>query len=280
MIKQFLKKYIPILIGKKIMLQGVFNSKGAVKQAFDLFCTPRKGKIQPHEEDFLASADSIKIDTNGHNIQIYHWEGTGKTILLLHGWESNSFRWKNLVVHLKKANFNILAVDSPAQGQSSGKYLSVPLYTTCLKDIAEIYKPEVLIGHSLGGMTAIYYQYLVHSETIEKIIALGPPSELKLFMKSFQNTLRFSDSFMKKVDDYLFNRFGFYAKDFSIATFAKEIKKPGLLVLEKYDELAPFELSTKIARNWKDCELFTVKNIGHSLQSPEINHKIISFLQS
>ena len=262
------------------MLKSFFNSKAAAKEAFDLFCTPRKGKIQAHEEDFLASADSIKIDTNGHKIQMYHWEGSGKTILLLHGWESNSFRWKNLVSHLQKANFNIIAVDGPAQGQSSGKYLSVPLYTACVKDIAKIYKPSILLGHSLGGMTAIYYQYKVQSSTIEKIITLGPPSELKLFMKGFQNTLKFSDSFMKKVDNYLFSLFGFYTEDFSIASFAKELKNPGLLILEKYDELAPYKLSTKIAKNWKACELFTVENIGHSLQAPEINKKIISFLKS
>jgi len=152
------------------------------------------------------------------------------------------------------------------------------LYTECVKEIARIYKPEVLIGHSLGGMTSIYYQYLEKSSNIEKIIALGPPSELKLFMKGFQNTLKVSDNFMQKMNAYLHQRFGFYAEDFSISNFAKELKVKGLLILEKYDELAPYKLSTKIARNWKDCELYTVEDIGHSLQSQEINAKIIAFL--
>ncbi len=276
--EQLIKKYLPILIGKQLMIKEKFSPQKAIKEAFNLFCTPRKGKIKPYEKDFLASADGIKIETNNHEIQMYHWEGKGKTVFLLHGWESNSFRWRNLVPKLQEKQFNIIAIDGPAQGQSSGKYLSVPLYTECIKDIAALYKPEILIGHSLGGMTAIYYQYIMQSDFIEKIVTLGPPSELKLFLKAFQDTLKVSDSFMKKLDSYLFERFGFYAADFSIANFAKEIKQKGLLILEKYDELAPYPLSTKIARNWKECELFTVENIGHSLQDPKINDKIVAFL--
>lgn len=278
--KKLLSKYIPLLIGKKLQIQSVFNSEKAVSTAFNLFCTPRKGKLQPHEKDFLASADSVKIETNGHTIKMYHWEGAGKTVVLLHGWESNSFRWRFLVPLLQEQGYNILAVDAPAQGASSGKYLNVPLYTDCLKDIAAIYKPEVILGHSLGGMTAIYFQYLTQSSSVKKIITLGPPSELHLFMKGFQNTLGLSDGFMRKMNNYLQKRFGFYAEDFSIAKFAKEIQVEGLLVLEKYDDLAPYPISAKIARNWKQCELFTVENVGHSLQSPEINKKIIASLAS
>lgn len=278
--KKLILKCIPFLIGKKLQIQSFFNSEKAVETAFNLFCTPRKGRVRPQEKDFLASADSVKIETNNHTIQVYHWEGTGKTVILLHGWESNSYRWRFLVPLLQKQNYNILAVDAPAQGASSGKYLSVPLYTECVKDIAEIYKPEIIIGHSLGGMTAIYYQYLVQSLAIKKIITLGPPSELNLFMKGFQTTLGLTDKFMRKMNTYLNERFGFYAEEFSIANFAKELKVEGLLVLEKYDPLAPYLLSTKIARNWNNCELFTVENIGHSLQSPEINKKIVAYLES
>lgn len=276
--KKLLLKCLPIFIGKKLQIQSLFNIEKAVATAFNLFCTPRKGKTLPQEKDFLASADSVKINTNNHDIQLYHWEGSGKTIILLHGWESNSYRWRFLVPLLQEEGYNILAVDAPAQGGSSGKYLSVPLYTDCLKDIAEIYNPEVIIGHSLGGMTAIYYQYLQQSPNIEKIIALGPPSELNLFMKGFQNTLGLSDAFMVKMNTYLYNRFGFYAEDFSIANFAKKLDVQGLLVLEKYDDLAPYVLSIKIARNWEKCELFTVEKVGHSLQSPNINKKIIASL--
>lgn len=275
-----LKKLIPLVIGKLIQIKALFTPKSAIKQAFNLFCTPRKGRANKKHQDFFNTAVEEKFNTNNHQIQTYHWQGDGETIILLHGWESNSFRWQSLIEVLIKENYNIIAIDAPAQGNSSGKYLNVPLYTACVQDIIKIHKPSILIGHSLGGMTAIYNQLKYKNPCIEKIIALGPPSELSFFMKSFQMTLGFSDKFMKKMDDYLKARFGFYAREFSVAEFAKSITIGGLLILEKKDNLAPYKYSKRIADNWENCELFTVENIGHSLQSPIIDEKIVHYLKS
>ena len=275
-----LKKFIPLAIGKYLEVKAIFTPQKATQQAFNIFCTPRKGRASDKHQDFFETAIEEKITTNNHQIQTYHWQGNGKTIILLHGWESNSFRWKSLIKQLQKEDYNIIAIDAPAQGNSSGKYLNVPLYTACAKDIIEIHKPSIIIGHSLGGMTAIYHQIEYNNPCVEKIIALGPPSELSFFMKSFQMTLGFSDKFMNKLDEYLKERFGFYAKQFSVSEFAKSMNVDGLLILEKYDDLAPYKYSKRIADNWKNCELFTVENIGHSLQSPIIDTELISYLKT
>ncbi len=273
-----IKKIVPILIGKQLKFRALWSSDKAAEQAFNLFCSPQKGRVRPEEEDFLEDAKLEKVLTKGHKIQTYQWEGSGDTILLLHGWESNSYRWRSLVAELQNTNFNIIAVDAPGQGYSSGKYLSVPLYMDCIQDIIEKHQPTVVIGHSLGGMTAIYNQYTHPESSVEKLVALGPPSELSFFMKGFQNTLDLSVQFMSKMDEYLFGRFGFYAAGFSIAKFAENLKIPGLLILEKNDELAPYKYSKRIADNWNKCELYTVENVGHSLQSDAINKKILSYL--
>ena len=279
MSKKF-QKILPVLIGKQIRLRSLWNAEKATRQAFNLFCSPQKGRVLQHEANFLDPAKNKRVLTNGHKIQTYHWPGSGKTVLLVHGWESNSFRWKSLIEALQKKNYNIIAVDSPGQGYSSGKFLNVPLYTDCIKDIIEAERPEIIIGHSLGGMTAIYHQFKYANPSIKKIVVLGPPSELKFFMKGFQDTLQLSNKFMGKMDDYLYSRFGFYAKEFSIAEFAKSLKVPGLVILEKKDKLAPYKYSKKIADNWKDGELYTVEDVGHSLQSEEINKKILEYIKN
>ena len=52
----------------------------------------------------------------------YRWLGKKETILLAHGWESNSFRWKDLIVKLDTAlDYNVIALDAPAHGRSSGE---------------------------------------------------------------------------------------------------------------------------------------------------------------
>jgi len=275
-----IQKIIPLAIGKYLQTKAIIAPKKATKQAFNLFCTPRKGKASAKHQEFFDTAVEERIHTNDHLIQTYLWKGTGKTILLIHGWESNSYRWKSLILKLKEENYNIIAVDAPAQGNSSGKYLSVPLYTECIKDIIANHQPAIIIGHSLGGMTAIYQQMKHNNPCVQKIIALGPPSELSFFMKSFQQTIGVSDNFMKKIDDYLKKRFGFYSKQFSISEFAKEVKIPGLLILEKRDKLAPYKYSKRIADNWTNCELYTVDGIGHSLQSVAIDEKVINYIKA
>lgn len=279
-----MKKFFTYLfvksVGMRLQLLHFFNKKKAAHIAFDLFCSPRKGRTKSHERDFLSSADSVKIETNGHRIQMYHWEGNGPTIFLLHGWESNSFRWRFLVPLLQEKGYNIIAIDAPGHGSSSGKHLHVPLYTKCIKDIAKIYQPEIFIGHSLGAMSSVYYHYLENTSHLKKIVALGPPSELPLFLKNFQSILGLSDNLMRSMDDYIYELFGFYSKDFSIANFAKKLELEGLLILDKNDPLAPYKLSLRIAKNWKNCELFTVEGVGHSLQSEAINQKIIQSLSS
>ncbi len=275
-----LQKIIPLAIGKYLQAKAIIAPKKAIEEAFNIFCTPRKGKATEKHQEFFDTSLEERIETNGYKIQTYTWAGENKTILLLHGWESNSYRWKTLVTELQKQNHNIIAIDAPGQGNSSGKYLSVPLYTECVKDIIETQKPSIVIGHSLGGMTAVYQQIKYLNPCIEKIIALGPPSELSFFLKSYQQTIGVSDKFMKKFDEYLKNRFGFYSKEFSIARFAKEIKIKGLLILEKNDKLAPYKYSKRIADKWVNCELYTVERIGHSLQSDGINKKIIAYINS
>ena len=275
-----LQKFIPLAIGKYLQVKAIITPKKAIHEAFNIFCTPRKGKSTKKHQEFFDTSLEERIETNEHQIQTYTWVGENKTILLLHGWESNSYRWKNLILELQKNNYNIIAVDAPGQGNSSGKYLSVPLYTECVKNIIEYHKPSIIIGHSLGGMTAIYQQYKHKNSCVKKVITLGPPSELSFFMKSFQQTIGVSDKFMDKLESYLKKRFGFYSKEFSIAKFAKQINIDGLLILEKNDKLAPYKYSKRIAENWQNCELFTVEGVGHSLQSNIINKKIVTYINS
>jgi len=274
------KKIIPLCLGKYLQLKAIIAPKKAIEQAFNIFCTPQRGRATEKHQDFFDTALEEKFVTNNHEIQTYHWEGNGETIVLLHGWESNSFRWKSLVELLIKEDYNIIAIDAPAQGNSSGKYLNVPLYTACANDIINVHKPSILMGHSLGGMTAIYYQFKHNNSDLKKILTLGPPSELSLVLKSFQMTLGLSTKFMTNMNSYLFKKFGFYAEQFSISEFAKNIKTNGLLILEKRDKLAPFKYSKPIADNWENCELYTVENVGHSLQSTDINTKILNYLKA
>ena len=100
--------------------------------------------------------------------ETYNWDGEKETVLLLHGWESNSFRWRNLIGHLKREGYRVLAFDAPAHGHSSGSLFNVIRYTECTQTIVSRYNPDYIIGHSVGGMTAVYHQYRFPGNSLKK----------------------------------------------------------------------------------------------------------------
>lgn len=195
------------------------------EMAFTVFCKVRKGRIRPHQKEFLFPAKKEVVSSNGHQIQVYEWPGEGPTILLVHGWESNTWRWHKLIAHLQRAKYRILAFDAPGHGGSSGSELYVPLYAKVTHDLLQRYQPKHIIGHSVGGMTILFNEYKNPDPHIEKMVTIGAPSEFHEIMHHYQQLLGFSNRVMAAVDDFVQARFGFTIAEFSSARFAIENQK-------------------------------------------------------
>lgn len=272
------KKILPKVLGLKLNSLFFVRPEAAISQAFYLFCGPRRGKINPEQKKFLDPAKNGKINLGKQIIQSYHWKGNKETILLLHGWESNTQRWQQLIEKLQQENYNIIAFDAPAHGDSSGKLFNVPLYSKCVTVFVEKHRPDYIIGHSIGAMTTIYEQRL-SPISAKKIVLLGAPSELMFIMKDFQKTLNLSSRFMKGFEAYFNKKFGFSFKEFSTAKFAEKIKQPGLLIHDTYDKIVPVSASKAIHKNWNNSKLIITEGAGHSLNNDAIHAEIISFLK-
>src|SRR6056300_859744 len=104
--------YLPKIIGNSINFISYFSSEYAAKLAVKVFSTPRNGKLNKDEESYLDSAIQKNITYKGFTLKTYLWSGEKQTILLAHGWDSNSFRWKDLIELLKVEEYNIIAIDA------------------------------------------------------------------------------------------------------------------------------------------------------------------------
>lgn len=274
-----LKKYLPIIVGKRILFLFLLAPKKAVHKAFVLFCTPRKGQVSEDQAYFLEEAEDEVVIFKQLKIQTYRWPNIGPTIMLVHGWDSNTHRWKTLVEKLHQLEYTVIAFDAPAHGYSSGKTLNVPLYTECVQKIVELYRPNHIVGHSLGAMATIFHQFNYPDSEIEKLVVLAPPTKFSSIINGYQKTLRLSDKFITALSLYFKELFGFYFKEFSMAEFAKNIKKPGLLIHDKNDKIAPYNEAEEIAKNWENIQFITTEDFGHSLFFDEVDDAIIDFLK-
>ncbi|MDT0540486.1 MULTISPECIES: alpha/beta fold hydrolase [Croceitalea] len=278
--KKILTKFIPLAYGRLFNIIVLFNPKAAAVKAFDIFCTIRKGKILPHQKDFLDSAKLALEIVGEHKVQTYQWSGTGETVLLMHGWESNTFRWRNLITKLKKHNYNIIALDAPAHGYSTGNRLHVPLYSQASRHMLDTYKPKYVVAHSVGGMTILFDHFKNQESSVEKIITIGAPCEFSQFMDHYQGLLKFNNNVREAMDIRLKEWLGFHFHEFSSARFVANNTKKGLLFHDEDDLQVPFSASKKVHEHWKGSELIATKGFGHSMHQESVNEQIIAFLKS
>lgn len=278
--KKLLKKILPVFYGQWLNFIALFNTQKAAKIAFDIFCTIRKGRVLHAQKDFLDSARFSIEQVMEQQIQTYKWPGKKETVLLLHGWESNTYRWRNLITKLREQDFDILAFDAPAHGYSTGKMLHVPLYAQSLRHILQKFHPKWVVAHSIGGMTVLYEHFINPESSVEKIVTIGSPCEFENFMHHYQNLLKFNNRVWMAMDKRLKIWFNFYFHEFSSTRFVENNTIKGLLFHDKLDKQVAYTESVKVHKNWKGSQLVLTEGLGHSMHQAEVNDQIIAFLKS
>lgn len=275
-----LTKAIPKLYGLYLNVYALFFPKQAAKKAFLIFSKVRKGRVLPHQKDYLEVAKDKQLAVAGNTIQTYRWKGSKETVVLIHGWESNAWRWHKLIEKLQALDFNIIAFDAPAHGYSTGTHMNVPQYAKTLQTVINIYEPQHLVGHSVGGMTALYNEYINPGQTIKKIVTVGSPSEYHEIITHFKELLGFNTRVAQALRAYILTNFGFTEKEFSSSKFVRKNTKKGLLFHDRFDTITPYHASKQVYAAWKGSRLVTTEGLGHSMHQDEVNEQIVSFLAS
>ena len=266
-------------IGSYINLMSFVAPKKATQMAHGYFSEPRKGKFTIENlPKTLKEAQSETIQHNDDVIQTYIWKGNDTILFLIHGWESNSSRWKKLLPYLKKSGSTIIAIDGPAQGLSSGKEFTVPKYAEFIDIAAKKYKPNYIIGHSMGGQTSLYYQYKYQNPSIQKMVILGAPSDFTIILKNFTSLLSLNKSVIKALKNKYTEYLNQHLEQFSSKEFVSKIDVKGLLAHDIEDTVVLIDEGEKIVESWKDVQFIATKGLGHKLHDHDLYRKVYTFL--
>jgi len=266
-------------IGGYINLISFIYPEKATQLAHGYFSEPRQGKLTPKSlPKILKEAHPETIQFNEDIIQTYIWKGNETIILLIHGWESNSSRWKKMLPYLKKSGSTIIAIDGPAQGLSSGKEFSVPKYAEFIDIVVKKYQPHYIIGHSLGGKASLYYQYKYQNPGIQKMVILGAPSDFNIILNNFIRLLSLNNKVAKAMQDKYTTLLNHNLDLFSAKEFASKINVKGFLAHDIDDIVVLFKEGKKIAGAWKNVQFMETKGLGHKLHDDELYQKVSQFL--
>lgn len=278
-----MKKSIYFLFTKSVGFYINFLSfllpKKATQLAYTLFSEPRDGKLSKDKlPAILQETEQETYHHNGAHFQTYTWKGNDTIVLLAHGWESNASRWEKILPYLRKSGSTIIAIDAPAHGLSSGKEFNIPQYAAFIAILVGKFKPQYLIGHSLGGKTCLYYQSTYQDNSIEKTVLLGSPSDFKIILNNYIKMLSLNSKISRGLEDHYLNHFKLKLEHFSGKVFASSIPTKGLIAHDKEDTVVLFEEGKKIASSWKDAVFIETRGLGHSMHSDELYKKVSKFL--
>lgn len=225
----------------------------------------------------------IKVD--GININ-YKLEGTGKPVILLHGWGQNIEMMDFIFNHLKD-NFRVLSYDFAGHGRSEEPLepWGVKEYTDNLSKLIKEFNMDnpILIGHSFGCRVAITY---ASSNKVNKMILTGAAGikpkrglDYKLRVSTFKTLKKVVNlTGSTKLKESLSNKFG--SSDYKITTgvmresFVKivnddvsdilsDVTCPTLLVWGELDEAVDLSMARIMEEKMKDAALVIFEKDDH-----------------
>ena len=265
--------------GLYINLFSIVSPIKASHKAFELFSSPRKGKLsQDTIPNVLLDATLETINYNQNSYQAYIWQGNDDIILLVHGWESNTSRWKKLLPFLKKTKKTIVAIDAPAHGLSTGTEFTVTNYAKIIAEMVKKYNPRYIIAHSIGGLASIYYQYINQNPAIYKMILLGSPSDFQVIADNYCNTLSLNNRVKIELEKRFAEKLTMTIDDFSGMKFGNKIETATLVIHDNADTVVSLNEGKKIASTLKNAQFLITDNLGHAMQNRKLYSKIVDYL--
>ncbi|MGL4242085.1 MAG: alpha/beta hydrolase, partial [Beijerinckiaceae bacterium] len=105
--------------------------------AFDVFCRPGLGASRdPRQRDAMAAAqkrieaaERLTLSTAHGFVESYRFAAAAPargTVLLVHGWTGRAAFMQAFAPPLLKEGYDVIALDLPGHGLSSGKRLNMP----------------------------------------------------------------------------------------------------------------------------------------------------------
>lgn len=238
--------------------------------------------------DIMILGEDMLITIRNININYIQY-GSGKDIVLLHGWGQNIAMMKPLGDKLEK-KYRITILDFPGFGDSAEPSVAFTIYDYCevLEILLKKLKVEnpIIMGHSFGGRVGIVYS---SRNDVEKLVLFGSPCVKEKTKESMKvkllKTLKKVPG-LNKLEDFAKRHIG--SRDYrnaskimreilvnvvneDLSECARKIKAPTLLIWGENDTEAPLDDARKLEKLISDCGLITFPGLTHYAYLENLN---------
>lgn len=262
------------------------SPRKAADVAFDLFCTPRPGKESVPQPPIFEKGKAHRLKVGKGYIRGFHWSADRpkpKTVLIAHGFSSQSYKFDSYVRRLLAAGFDVVAFDAPAHGLSDGKRVNALEYRNAVLAVMDHFGPlHAIVCHSFGGLVSALAleERLPMAKT--KLVLIAPAIETKAAMKQFFSVIPASAAvqaaFAQKIKDLT----GKDPAHFSLLRVLRQHPIPTLWIHDRQDQICLLADAMPLLANppqW--VETFITEGLGHNriYRDQVTKERILAYLE-
>jgi pimeloyl-ACP methyl ester carboxylesterase len=240
----------------------------AFRQAWKLFCTPRRLPAKHWEAAALAKARQRTVASESGPIAVYEWgQSTAPAVLLVHGWELRASFWRAWVKPLLAAGYRVVALDGPAHGASPGRQTTLKGFGGAVQAVVDtLGEVRAIVAHSFGAASVAGLPVrLPAGQPLPRLVLLSAPIGPRAVAGRFADFLYLSNDFVARFAQYVEEATGRPADSFGVVqsgpgTGAQKV----LVVHDEADEIIPFSEGQQIAAAWPEATLHATRGLGHN----------------
>ena len=270
------------IILKLLKLLGIISPQLLVIILYKYIFLPKRSYPKERDRGLLSKATQKSLKIIGSDIKVFEWSGGDKVVLVLHGWNSYALSMRDIISRLINEGYTVISFDAPGHGLSRSKYSGI-LYADIVGWFISNYKPNIVIGHSIGAFYGLLQINLLKLQfLIEKYVSIAMPNNIKYIIDSSLDIFH-----NKKINEQFFSmtykKLGINLDDINLLkVYLESPEFKCLLIHDLNDKVIPYFHSTNLNKCWSNSSLYTTNNMGHNLilkDSQTIN-KIIEFIKS
>ena len=236
------------------------------------FCTPPPTPETQFDVKATANAEILTCECDEVALTGYAW-GTGRTVLLLHGWGSRASHWSPLVRILVKSGFRVIAFDAPAHGRSlkprDRQQSSMFEFCRAMFAAAQTLQPVyALVGHSLGAASMIfanagYADLAPYTIPAERLVAISAPESMNRMITLFCRQRSLPPDVEWELTTELEQAFEFSVAHYQTAEALAQTEAHVLLVHDEDDNEVPVSGAHQLQQARPDARLVLTRGSGH-----------------
>ena len=199
--------------------------------------------------------------------------------MLVHGWSGRGTELAKIAEALKKKGYKVFSFDAPAHGKADGKMSMMPFFIDAVHFLDEKYGPfEALVGHSLGGMSAL--KAISNGLDTKKLVIIGTANNITEITRHFAENMKMNYKVAAKMKKYLDEKFNEDMDTLSGARSAANVKIPTLIIHDEQDVDVKVNSAYEIHEALENSELMITSGQGHRriLGNPEVINKTTTFI--